>query len=158
MSIEIFSVILIIILFFLGLFLILIFSKKSNIDPINPNKCIRPISSLIDIKDKQCCYINGKVTPFRYLLEIDSVVSPEPVFYLNACSNFCKDRLISSDRKKCKFGNSEKFIKCINLTKPINCNGSAMPVAILGNEFFYIKSSTKANCECSGKCDGTSFC
>ena len=133
-------------------------SNTPTTDPFNRPQCTASTNDVVSISGFECCYTNGNVTPFRYVEELDLVVGPSPVYYLTACSGFCENGLFDSNTEKCITGSSTKFEKCINITKPVNCRGAALPVAALGTELFYAKSATVDACPCSGACDGTGDC
>jgi len=120
--------------------------------------CTNTPSNLINVKNFQCCYVGSDVTPFRYVEELDVVVGPQATYYPDACSSFCLGGIYNLDKMTCASGNSDKFSECVKLTKPINCIGSAMPVAVSGITQFYVSSATSAACPCSGGCNGISDC
>ena len=123
----------------------------------NPD-CTASLSDVPNISGLPCCYVNGNVTPFRYVQRYDAVVAPVPVYYLDACSGFCENASYDKNTMECITGSSTKFQECISISKPRNCNGSAMPVAALDTELFYIKSATVSGCPCDGACDGSADC
>jgi hypothetical protein len=126
---------------------------------VNTGKCIRSISSLIDISKLNCCCQSGFSTDRRYVIDIDAVVGPTPVDYLDACSGFCEDGKFDPITEGCITGSSSDFNACVNITKPINCKGPAMPVAAIGSQVYYVQSATNSSCKTSGACSpGTNTC
>jgi hypothetical protein len=121
----------------------------------NNGTCIKSTNdpSLIQLTEDIPCCINslGGVTNRRYVESLNAVVSTSPTFYLNACAGFCGTGGVGSDGN-CVNGNTENFNTCIQLTKPVNCDGTAMPVAALGPQLFYILSATNANCINTSTC------
>ena len=144
----------------LAIFVYLIWREEEG-GPSNPfgrPACTASTSSVPSLNGLPCCYQEGEVTPFRYLEQIDMVVGPSPVYYLDACSGFCENGNIASNNEECATGSSVQFQKCVSLTKPRNCRGSAMPIAALGTELFYALSATDEACPCDGACDGSTPC
>ena len=120
------------------------------VDPRRP--CVRSTDQLVNISQRNCCCIGGQQTDLRYVPSLDVVVSPGPTYYLDACAAFCQDGNFDPTTKTCRTGSSDRFVSCVNLTRPINCDSPAMPVAVDGIEFFYVHSATNAECQASGAC------
>nr|QBK90762.1 MAG: hypothetical protein LCPAC201_00630 [Pithovirus LCPAC201] len=120
------------------------------IDPKRP--CVRSTNQLIDVSQLECCCLGGQQTDLRYIKSLDAVVSPGPTYYLDACAGFCENGNYNPVTETCRTGSSTKFTSCANMTKPVDCDGTAMPVAVVGIEFFYIHSATKEECVNSAAC------
>ena len=141
----------------IGLVVLTIYSLRQQVrdnDPtVDPNRpCMRATEDLIDISDLECCCLAQQPTDLRYIPKLEVVVSPGPTFYLDACAAFCPDANVNPDTEMCRTGNSDKFTACVKLTKPENCTSSAFPVAVIGTQFYYVKSATQAACPTSGAC------
>lgn len=120
------------------------------IDPKRP--CVRSTNQLIDISQFECCCLGGQQTDFRYIKSLDVVVSPGPTYYLDACAAFCENGNYNPTTEICRTGSSTKFTSCINMTRPVDCDGTAMPIAVDGIEFFYVHSATKEDCVNTATC------
>lgn len=120
------------------------------IDPKRP--CVRATNQLIDVSQLECCCLGGQQTDLRYIKSLDVVVSPGPTYYLDACAGFCENGNYNPVTEMCRTGSSVKFASCADLTKPVDCDGSAMPVAVSGIEFFYVHTATKEECPSSAQC------
>jgi hypothetical protein len=116
------------------------------------DECIRSTTDLIDLTDIPCCCIGGFATDTRYVVKLNAVVGPTPVWYLDACAGFCDNGSYNPSTEMCTNSSSNQFTACVNLTKPVNCTGSAMPVAIDGITFYYIQSATDDTCNISSLC------
>lgn len=128
--------------------------EQSQTNPVtgDTDQCIRSTNDLIDITDVPCCCIGGFSTNTRYVRKLNAVVGPTPVYYLNACAGFCNNGSFNPTTEQCSTGSSDQFKSCLNLTKPINCKGSAMPVAVEGIQFYYIQSASDDACKVSSLC------
>ena len=150
-------IIVIVIIVFLGV----IFAteiRKGNAKPIDPDNCDVSTNSVPSIAGIGCCYRGEQVTQFKFYPPFNAVLGPNPVYWVQACSGFCKDDKVSTNKLSCAEGSSEEYEKCIALAKPRNCKGLAMPVAADGTDLFYINFATNESCTCSGNCDGSSDC
>lgn len=136
--------------------IVIFHSNRNNV--INPDTCEVAIDTVKNISSSPCCYVNSIVTPFKFVEDFNSVVGPNPVNYIQACQGFCRDADLNDNQTGCAIGSSEDFNKCINLIKPRNCKGLAMPIAASGNRLYYIVSQTRESCPCLGNCDGSSNC
>lgn len=116
------------------------------------DQCTRSNGELIDLTDVPCCCTSGFATDNRYVRKLNMVVGPNPVSYLGACAGFCANGSYNPETEQCNTGSSEQFTSCVNLTKPDNCKGSAMPVAVEGIQFYYVQSATDAACKLSSLC------
>ena len=132
--------------------------KDGTNKPINPDNCDVATDTVKDITTVPCCYVNSIVTPFKYVMDFDATLGPNPVYWVQACSGFCENNMVSPNNEECVMGSSEKYQRCIGYAKPRNCKGSAMPVAANGAQLYYINFATNAACPCVGNCDGSTEC
>ncbi len=117
------------------------------------DQCVRSTSDLINISGNLCCCsASGFQTDLRYIPQLDVTVRPVATYYLDACAGFCIDGLFDPIAETCNSGSSVSFQRCVNYTKPIGCKGPAMPVAVIGTQFYYVHSATQAECARSGAC------
>lgn len=126
-------------------------NPPTNVIP-STNQCTRSTNNLIDITDINCCCQAGFPSNRKYVVELNAVVGPTPVDYLSACSGFCQDGKYNSSSETCVNGPSDQFTACIQVSKPVNCKGPAMPVAVIGTQLYYIQSATQAGCTTTGNC------
>lgn len=149
--ISIIVILLIVVLIVVLIFITLGISTTTQDSIINYNgNCTRATNQLIPVNNLPCCYSGGMPTPYKYITELNVVVSPSPTPYLAACSGFCANGLYNGEQ--CLTGDSDQFTKCINLAKPVQCTGTAMPVGISGTTYYYIKSATNDECQKTGSC------
>lgn len=138
---------------------IALFRSRDNPDdntPIIDNNCIVATNSVPQLVTKQCCvFTDGTRTPLRIAnlqsssLQFQMVVSPTPINYVQACTGFCTGTINSDD--KCSIPNPI-FDGCIAITKPNNCRGPAMPVAVDGIKFYYAYSAGTSQCPSTTPC------
>lgn len=150
----IFLIIVIILLIWLSINTINTSREESNSNPVTSSndQCVRSTNQLIDISELACCCISGFADDNRYVKELNAVVGPTPVYYLNACAGFCQNGSFNQTTEQCTTGSSDNFLQCVNLTKPINCKGPAMPVAVDNIQLYYIQSATDQTCKISSLC------
>ena len=79
-------------------------------------------------------------------------VSPNPTYYLDVCKNFCVNGYNSQTKSCVDDVGLNDFKNCINASQPNDCIGSAMPVAISGNTFYYPYQATDVNCSNRSVC------
>lgn len=124
--------------------------QKETIYPNTENLCIVAIDLLPTVSN-QCCYIGGTATGSRYVEEINMIVNTIAIPYLDVCIQYCGIEGVNEDKTKCinqeNEANQEAFDTCVNISKPINCIGYSMPVAVLGNTYYYPNSAYNEGCE-----------
>lgn len=117
--------------------------------PINNNnnnnntfkKCTRNTDDMINIKGITNCYdVNNNITPYKYVcpsnnFPLFATLSNVEIPYLTACSGYCSSGNFINN--VCADTDNQLYNTCINLTKPINCNTLAMPVAYDSNNVYY---------------------
>jgi len=151
------------ILFIIGIIIVSYYlyqdSKRPNL-PIPPanNNCIKSLDNLINVSNVNNCVLNdGAEGPYKILdgkligFHPGAVVANTSTPSLAACSTYC---IISSPtNNKCPDGAGQTaYDACIKLTKPVNCNGAAFPVAFsqtneAGLEYFYIYGQPFTPCQ-----------
>lgn len=131
--------------------------KSRNVDVTKaPQTCDVNYNIDLDVSELPCCVdVNGNITDMKYLSEYDLVVSNSPKPYLGVCSQFCKNG-VSEDQQTCiDIGvdvDQQKFKKCIDLTKPIDCVGDVKPIAYQGIVRYYAYSATDSLCQNTSVC------
>lgn len=137
-------IVLIIIFIILNIFALISFKNQKNEIILFPEKCALSIDTLPSVINKDCCYIGDTLTASKYLKELNMVVNPVPIYYLDVCKEYCTDGF---DGKNCVNGtNQEEFNKCINISKPVNCKGLSMPVAASGVTLYYPNEAGVGRC------------
>ena len=119
---------------------------------VDQQPCVKSTDELIDISKLPCCCQNEFQTDRRYISTLNVVVAPSPTSYLDACAGFCDNADYNASTETCLTGSSTNFTACINLTKPVNCSDSAMPVAVDGVQPYYVHSATQDECPTSANC------
>ena len=126
---------------------------KSVISESEENNCTVAINNLINIENDKCCVKNNLITASRYVPELNMVVNPVAVPYLNVCIEYCGYDGYDEEKMSCKnIENQKEFENCIEITKPVNCIGYSMPVAVLNTTYYYPNSATDINCEDKIEC------
>lgn len=120
------------------------------IDPMRP--CVRSTNQLVNVSQLDCCCVGGEQTDLRYIKSLDVVVSPGPTYFLDACAGFCQNGNYNPTTEECRTGSSQRFKSCVDLTKPVDCDSPATPVAVNGIEFFYVHSASMEECKASAPC------
>jgi hypothetical protein len=151
--------ILVVIIGTVALILVLtVFRPKPNVGGV---PCSDIADDLISITGTPC-YFNsqGFCSLTRYSTEIlgGTYLYTTPTNYTVVCNPLCVGYL-NSDWECCADGddicaqNKINYDNCVNTTKPNQCNGEAMPVAIDGNILYYagqVSSVQPArSCDCS---------
>lgn len=143
-----------IILIIFGIIVYNIYQDSKHEDPPIPplptNNCTRPASALINVSSiTNCNDVLGNQTPFKYVcpgnnFPLYATVSTVPVPYLAACAGFC-----GSDDFTNNICNNptDQYNTCIQLTKPVNCNGASFPVGYDGNNnYYYVYEASTGPC------------
>lgn len=119
--------------------------------------CAVAFDQLPSVTGTPCCYVGGSLTESRYMSTLDLVVNPVPSGYLSICQQFCTNGVTSSGINcvagtagsggGSSDGGQAKLQACIAKTQPVNCASPAMPVAALGNTYFYPHAATDVTCQ-----------
>lgn len=114
---------------------------------IGNDSCQVAIQDLPDISNIPCCVVNNTITPQRYIdtinvpnignITYNLTTSTTATNYLTVCQGFCENYNVQA--QECINGDpgQQSFQNCVNLTKPRNCNGPAMPIAVVGINPYY---------------------
>ena len=148
-------IIIVIIIWLIGfVFFTKITAKPPDFTPPTNNQCVKSTNELFNLTGALCCCTQGNQTSLRpaTIQGLPLVLSTSSTFYLDACAGFCEDGMYNSSSETCKSGSNSKFQDCINLSKPQNCQGLALPVAVDGIQFYYINSATMDQCTSTGDC------
>lgn len=116
-----------------------------TVSPIS-KECTVPLDELPDVADLPCCIVSGTTTASKFVKEINMVANPIPIYYIDACKGFCTYGYDNQINVCINGRGQEEFNNCIELTKPKNCDGLAMPVARSGSTYYYANSATNAKC------------
>lgn len=129
----------------------LVLASYQNDNRLSNTKCPRP-ENAVNIAALPCCVVGGISTSLRYVPDIDTVVSPQPVFPLNACAGFCVNGLNEQGNGCLGALGSEQFSQCLLRTQPVNCSTPAQPVAFIGATNFYAYAATAQLCTVTSPC------
>ena len=67
--------------------------------------------------------------------------------YLDVCIEYCGIEGINSEKTTCLDETKQKeFDNCVSISKPENCIGYSMPVAVLETTYYYPNAAGKGNC------------
>lgn len=99
-------------------------------------QCSLSTVNLKDITGNPCCYENSNETNLKVTLDQipQFILAPFPTYYLDVCKGFCQE--YNSTTRQCTIEN-ENFTRCVNLLKPQQCQGAAMPIAKSGSILYY---------------------
>lgn len=141
-------IILIIIFIILNFITINKFYDSKEVVSIKQNSnCYVATNLLPNIENDKCCYKGNTITSSRFVPELNMVVNPVSIPYLNVCIEYCGYNGYDTEKKQCIDEEKQKELEnCIKISKPINCVGYSMPVAILNTTYYYPNSATDINC------------
>lgn len=127
-------------------------SKETTLPP-NQSNCQVATNLLENITNLYCCYIGNTITSSKYVPSLNMVVNPVSIYYLDVCQEFCGTEGINDDKTECINPiYQQEFEGCINLSKPQNCIGLSMPVAINGLTYYYSNSAGPESCQIQKEC------
>lgn len=123
----------------IGLILYVVLTGKRNKGTIVVPNCDETgYGSVPDITQLKCCAEASTIKPYTvkgHGTEINVLLAPFPVPYLEACSSFCQTYDPGSTR--CLDDNPQ-YSLCIEASRPDNCRGKARPVATSGPYYYWI--------------------
>lgn len=142
-----------------GLILLLtVFRPKPNVGRV---PCSDTTNGLLTITGTPC-YVNSqnRCSLTRYSTDImgGTFLYTTPTNYTVVCNPLCVGYIDSdwnccSDNDPACVAMKASYDNCVNTTKPNQCNGEAMPVAIDGNILYYAGQVSSLNgqreCDCS---------
>lgn len=129
-------ILMILFIIFSSLALVKYNDAKQVIDTFK-EKCTVAYDTLPDISNANYCFIGDTLTSSKYVKELNMIVNPNPIYYLDVCKQYC----IEGFSDGCVNGNGqENFNNCVNISKPKNCFGLSMPVAVSGTILYYPNS------------------
>lgn len=120
--------------------------------PSNIKNCETITDGLPDVSKLECCVISGELTANKFYPDLNLVINPIPLYYLDVCKEFCVDGYNSIDNICINGVGDNDFLKCINASEPKNCYGISFPVGISGMNSYYVNSATNAKCNETRKC------
>lgn len=128
--------------------------RKTLIINIPPSvqSCEKIVTGLPNVDDLPCCVISGELTANKFYADLNLVINPVPLYYLNVCKQFCIDGYNSIDNNCINGIGDEDFLKCVNASEPKECYGISKPVAISRLNQYYVNSPTDAICKESRTC------
>lgn len=121
--------------------------KKQDLEIVvvsETTECRIPPSA-INIETSPCCVVGSTKTASRYARQINMVVNPIPVPYLEVCQGYCKDGVTAEGKCYNENGQTE-YDNCISISAPHNCNSISMPVAFSGITPYYPSSAGDSLC------------
>lgn len=132
--------------------------QKNNI--AIASKCPLAVSA-IDLSSKNCCFIGGRLTPFRYSSEIDMVLSPQPVYPLNVCEGFCVNGIDNNSPREAPnclgVDGNNLFQQCMDRLIPKDCATAAIPIGYIANTYFYGYAAGASLCQTTRPCSTISL-
>ena len=118
-------------------------SIDPNVEEVRDICLLSP--SAPEISNLPCCRIDGQVTDQRYVPQLNLVVANSAQPYATACAGFCTYGV--NNQGQCNGGIGQMdYSRCLSLTRPSNCIGSAKPVARIGEQSYYAIAATNATC------------
>lgn len=129
----------------------LVLASYQSDNRLSNTRCPRP-ETAVDITALPCCVVAGITTSLRYEPSIDMIVSPQPVFPLNACAGFCVNGLNEQGNACLGAQGAEQFTACLSRTQPVGCTTTAQPVAFIGATNFYGYAATQQSCTVTRPC------
>lgn len=129
------------------------YNSKQTILPPSESICIVSNDLLINISDYYCCFVGNTITSSKYIPSLNMVVNPVSIPYLNVCIEYCGISGIDESKTLCNnIIYQEDFEKCIEISKPINCVGLSMPVAVSGINYYYPNAAGQSSCQIQKEC------
>lgn len=144
-TIYVFVILLLLFFIILSGYAIYLYVKKSQVIlPDDIKECTGIPEQLPNVN--KCCVVNDIITQYRFLDSLNMIVSNNSTYYLDVCKNFCINGYNSQTKSCIDEVGLNDFNNCVNASKPVDCVGSSMPVAISGNTFYYPYQATDVNC------------
>jgi len=116
-------------------------NPNANNSPNVIGTCTVSTSSVPQITLNQCCTDSPSTglfpTPMTGI-DLPVIVGLSPVYYVTACQNLCPPGVQQQDGSCVP--DSPAYDQCLELIKPVNCIGTAMPIAVNGIQFYYIQA------------------
>lgn len=122
-------------------------SNNGSAKSIIPNSsCLMSLDLLPNTSDLICCR-NNFYSDMRYDPIRNVVLSSTPEYWVNGCSGFCPQNLVTPDGSQCLLEPSnQQYIICIANNRPVGCSGLAVPVGRNGTNYMYIVSAGNNLC------------
>jgi len=131
-------------------------NSTNNVGPgFESPPCSESLSNLPDITDAPCCFFNRANSTLKYNRNFDLTLAPFPTYYLDVCIGFCPNGDFNYDTKQCVTTNPtalNKYNNCVNLLKPLNCQGQALPIAVSDGIAYYGFEAGNGNCTTCCSC------
>lgn len=141
------SLVVIFAILFIIVFSLYINKLKTDVELVTEdavNDCSIPPSAE-NIQFEPCCVVGNSITASRYSRELNMVVNPVAIPYLEVCQGYCVQGVTAEG--KCFNGEGQnEYDNCIQISTPVNCNGIALPVAYVGITAYYPNSAGDALC------------
>jgi len=78
------------------------------------------------------------------------ILAPFSTYFMDVCVGFCPDGAFNPSTQTCNTTDQtalNNFNNCVNLLKPKQCQGSAMPIAVSGSTYYYGFEAGNKDCE-----------
>jgi len=98
-------------------------------------KCAPPYNQLIDLTGAKQCF-NGNF----YIPSLNYIVSSNSTSFHGACLTACTNGINATNTGCAGSTEQQVFENCVSLTQPVDCNDPSVPIAHLGENYFYISS------------------
>ena len=142
-------IVIILIIIFIVLNILTIITYKNTTAIVIPTgvlPCSETHGNLTSISDLKCCVISGTTTQNKYFPDLNLVVNPNPIYYLDVCKNFCVNGYNELTNSCFDDVGLNDFNNCVKASQPTDCIGVSKPVAISGLTYYYPYSATNNIC------------
>lgn len=155
--------ILLLVLLIIGICQKKIFNQNEVTTTTLPNTCEQQSTAgLIDVSQLPCCCSgNGFGGQSKFLPGYNMIISPGiPNSFLNVCVGYCDN--YDSETNTCTSASNPQaqlqFNQCVDLLKPNNCNGAALPIGYSGPLFYYAQLANVPPCNQTWDCVNIELC